>query len=148
MGKLNGYPPGSPRPSSTPPTPPLFKEERRGGPSKPSRTSSDSLYSRESLEQEKEETSSLELKLMRGVVTLKDRRLLTPLPREDLEKTASLHIMKVDFGVRYLFFFGFFMIIPLFVFLFASGFACGALFSRSQGTPHPLERSLEAKTRG
>ncbi|KAL0336584.1 UNVERIFIED_CONTAM: hypothetical protein Sradi_4870300 [Sesamum radiatum] len=31
---------------------------------------------------------------MRGVVTPKDRLLLAPLPREDLEKSASLHMMK------------------------------------------------------
>ncbi|KAL0456193.1 UNVERIFIED_CONTAM: hypothetical protein Slati_0958500 [Sesamum latifolium] len=40
---------------------------------------------------------------MRGVVTREDRHLLAPLPREDLEKTASLHMMKAVFICETLF---------------------------------------------
>ncbi|KAL0291559.1 UNVERIFIED_CONTAM: hypothetical protein Scaly_2632000 [Sesamum calycinum] len=68
--------------------------KKRGDPSKHSRTSSNSLYSRQTLEHERKETSSLELTLMRGVVTPKNRLLFAPLPREDLEKSVSLHMMK------------------------------------------------------
>ncbi|KAL0288350.1 UNVERIFIED_CONTAM: hypothetical protein Sangu_2662600 [Sesamum angustifolium] len=59
-----------------------------------------------------EEISSLALTLMKGVVIPEDRRLLAPLPRKDLEQSASSHMMKAVF-------------------------ACEALFSRSQG-PAPI----------
>ncbi|KAL0445045.1 UNVERIFIED_CONTAM: hypothetical protein Slati_2227200 [Sesamum latifolium] len=73
-----GTPPtSSSKPSSTPPPHPSLKEEK-GVPSRPSRASSDILYSRQSLEQDEEEASSLALTLMRGVVTPKDRRPWPP----------------------------------------------------------------------
>ncbi|KAL0446408.1 UNVERIFIED_CONTAM: hypothetical protein Slati_1768700 [Sesamum latifolium] len=80
-----GTPPTiSSRPSATPPPPPPFKEEK-GVSSRQSQPSSGSLYIRPSSEQDEGGASSLALTLMRGVVTLEDRHLLTPLPREDLK---------------------------------------------------------------
>ncbi|KAK4406597.1 hypothetical protein Sango_0666200 [Sesamum angolense] len=90
-------------------------EEERGVPSKPSCIFSDSLYSRQAFDQEKEEGSSLALTLMRGVLTPEDRCFLAHWPRENLEKVASLHMMKAVF-------------------------VCDALFSRSQATS-PIPQS-------
>ncbi|KAL0402485.1 UNVERIFIED_CONTAM: hypothetical protein Slati_4278400 [Sesamum latifolium] len=95
-----GTPPtGSSRPSATPPPPPPLKEEK-GASSKPSRSPSVGLYVRSSSEQAEGEASSLALTLMRGPVTLEDRRLLAPLPREDLEKKVVLYLMKAYWNSR------------------------------------------------
>ncbi|KAL0411661.1 UNVERIFIED_CONTAM: hypothetical protein Slati_3755800 [Sesamum latifolium] len=92
---LETPPTGSSRPLATPPPPPPFKEEK-GVSFRPSRATLDSLFICLSLEQDEREASSLALTLMRGVVTSKDRHLLTPLPREDLEQKAGAYLMKVN----------------------------------------------------
>ncbi|KAL0294402.1 UNVERIFIED_CONTAM: hypothetical protein Sradi_6889800 [Sesamum radiatum] len=48
--------------------------------------------------QEEGEASFLALSLMKGVVTLEDRRLLNPLGQEDLERKADLFLLKARHG--------------------------------------------------
>ncbi|KAL0281733.1 UNVERIFIED_CONTAM: hypothetical protein Sradi_7292200 [Sesamum radiatum] len=88
---LETHPTGSCRPSATPP--PL--KEEKGVSSRPFRSSTGGLYVLSS-KQDEGEASSFAHTLMRGVVTPKDRRLLIPLPREDLEKKAGMYLMKAD----------------------------------------------------
>ncbi|KAL0463288.1 UNVERIFIED_CONTAM: hypothetical protein Slati_0216400 [Sesamum latifolium] len=57
-------------------------------------TSEGDLYVRSSFAQDEGEASSMDLALMRGVVTLEDRHILAPLTREDLERKAALYLMK------------------------------------------------------
>ncbi|KAL0411955.1 UNVERIFIED_CONTAM: hypothetical protein Slati_3785200 [Sesamum latifolium] len=92
-----GTPPiGSSKPSATPPPPPPIKEEK-GVSSWPSRSSSGL-----------------------GVVIPEDRRLLAPLPRENLERKVALYLMK---GIS----------------------VCGTLFSRYQRVPPALSSDTPSK---
>ncbi|KAL0315304.1 UNVERIFIED_CONTAM: hypothetical protein Sradi_5408600 [Sesamum radiatum] len=86
-----GTPTSSSRLHSTPLPHP---KDMKGIPPKSPHSSLEGLHSRFSLEQEKEESSSLVTTLIRGVVAPGDRHLLAPLPREDLERLTSLYMLK------------------------------------------------------
>ncbi|KAL2226245.1 UNVERIFIED_CONTAM: hypothetical protein Sindi_1983200, partial [Sesamum indicum] len=95
-----GTPPtGSTCPSATPP--------RDSGSTrfKPHRSSSGSLYTHRSLDQEREEEFSLAVEILKGVLTSEDKRLLSLVPQEDLSKMISFDLVKVYTSNHYRFLF-------------------------------------------
>ncbi|XP_020552666.1 uncharacterized protein LOC110012625 [Sesamum indicum] len=73
---------------------PFSLRDEGGVPFKSFRTSSNSLYTRPSLEQEKEKDSPMVVELMRGMLTSGDKRLLASITQEEPERMISTYLVK------------------------------------------------------
>ncbi|KAL2230414.1 UNVERIFIED_CONTAM: hypothetical protein Sindi_1635800, partial [Sesamum indicum] len=84
-----------------PPPPP---RDLRGSSTKPQHLLPDmSLYTRQSLEKEGKGESSLPFEILKGVPTPVDKHLLSSLPKEEIDRMLSSHVIKVAMLVGELF---------------------------------------------
>ncbi|KAL2226240.1 UNVERIFIED_CONTAM: hypothetical protein Sindi_1982700 [Sesamum indicum] len=104
--------------------------------------SSESLYIRQSVEQEKEK-DRLVAELMRGMLPLGDRHLLASFTWEELERMISTYLIKIHPPTP----FGFLLleIILDFLFMFQATSLCQEFFSLLQGAPPASQEDAQRR---